>query len=224
MPKPLLKRCPLILLSILRMPGKNNAAAAKGKGMNRKSQYAKAANDKVLTAMLVDGVDEESTRFGKVTKMVGNSRVEVALSDGRSTNALIRNVLRGKQATPIRIGTVALIGLPHWQKEAAGEVVDRPEAYIEAVLDRKTAKYFVSQNKMPASFLVDGEAGSDEGEAAFEFGSEDEEEEEKPKATAVAAPVGGAGATVATVAAVPAKKTNIVVAPEEEDIVGFSFE
>jgi translation initiation factor IF-1 len=206
------------------MPGKNNAAAAKGKGMNRKSQYAKAANDKVLTAMLVDGVDEESTRFGKVTKMVGNSRVEVALSDGRSTNALIRNVLRGKQATPIRIGTVALIGLPHWQKEAAGEVVDRPEAYIEAVLDRKTAKYFVSQNKMPASFLVDGEAGSDEGEAAFEFGSEDEEEEEKPKATAVAAPVGGAGATVATVAAVPAKKTNIVVAPEEEDIVGFSFE
>jgi len=204
------------------MPGKNNAAAAKGKGMNRKSQYAKAANDKVLTAMLVDGVDEESTRFGKVTKMVGNSRVEVALSDGRSTNALIRNVLRGKQATPIRIGTVALIGLPHWQKEAAGEVVDRPEAYIEAVLDRKTAKYFVSQNKMPASFLVDGEAGSDEGEAAFEFGSEDEEEEEKPRAPVV--PAGGAGATVATVAAVPAKKTNIVVAPEEEDIVGFSFE
>ena len=211
------------------MPGKNNAAAAKGKGMNRKSQYAKAANDKVLTAMLVDGVDEESTRFGKVTKMVGNSRVEVSLSDGRSTNALIRNVLRGKQATPIRIGTVTLIGLPHWQKEAAGEVVDRPEAYIEAVLDRKTAKYFVSQNKMPASFLVDGEAGSDEGEAAFEFGSEDEEEEEKPKvpvatvvATVATAPVvaaGGAGGPAAT-----AKKTNIVVAPEEEDLVGFSFE
>jgi len=204
------------------MPGKNNAAAAKGKGMNRKSQYAKAANDKVLAEMMIDGVDEESTRFGKVTKMVGNSRVEVALSDGRSTNALIRNVLRGKQATPIRVGTVTLIGLPHWQKEAAGEVVDRPEAYIEAVLDRKTAKYFVSQSKMPASFLVDGEAGSDEGEAAFEFASEDEEEE-KPKATVVVPVVpvvpvvatGGAGA--------PAKKTNIVVAPEE-DIGGFSFE
>lgn len=183
--------------------------------MNRKSQYAKAANDKVLGEMMIDGVDEESTRFGKVTKMVGNSRVEVALSDGRSTNALIRNVLRGKQATPIRVGTVTLIGLPHWQKEAAGEVVDRPEAYIEAVLDRKTAKYFVSQNKMPASFLVDGEAGSDEGEAAFEFGSEDEEEEdEKPKA---------AGAAATAVAPVAAKKTNIVVA-SEEDITGFSFE
>ena len=165
--------------------------------------------------MMIDGVDEESTRFGKVTKMVGNSRVEVALSDGRTTNALIRNVLRGKQATPIRVGTVTLIGLPHWQKEAAGEVVDRPEAYIEAVLDRKTAKYFVSQNKMPASFLVDGEAGSDEGEAAFEFGSEDEEEEEKPPKAVGAPPA---------VTAVAAKKTNIVVAPSEEDMTGFSFE
>jgi len=124
-------------------------------------------------------------------------------------------VLRGKQATPIRVGTVTLIGLPHWQKEAAGEVVDRPEAYIEAVLDRKTAKYFVSQNKMPASFLVDGEAGSDEGEAAFEFGSEDEEEEEKPPKAVGAPPA---------VTAVAAKKTNIVVAPSEEDMTGFSFE
>jgi len=190
--------------------------------MNRKSQYAKATNDKVLSEMLIDGVDEESTRFGKVTKMCGNSRIEVALSDGRTTNALIRNVLRGKQATPIRVGTVTLIGLPHWQKEAAGEVVARPEAYVEAVLDRKTAKYFVSQNKMPASFLVDGEAGSDEGEAAFEFASDDEEEErEKPKLNIVVAPavaMGGAGGP-----SEPVKKANPVVAPEEETS-GFSFE
>jgi len=209
------------------MPGKNNAAAAKGKGMNRKSQYAKAANDKVLSEMMVDGVDEESTRFGKVTKMCGNSRIEVTLSDGRSTNALIRNVLRGKQATPIRVGTVTLIGLPHWQKEAAGEVVDKPEAYVEAVLDRKTAKYFVGQGRMPASFLVDGEAGSDEEEAAFEFGSEDEEDE-KPRSNVVVAPVVPV-APVAPVAPVPV----VPVVPVggagttkeiEEDTSGFSFE
>ena len=161
--------------------------------MNRKSQYAKAANDKVLGEMLMDGVDEDSMRFGKVTKMCGNSRVEVTLSDGRTANALIRNVLRGKQATAIRIGSVLLIGLPNWQKDAMA-ASEKPEAYVEAVLDRKTAKHFVALQRMPASFLVDGDAGSDEGEAAFEFGSDDEEDEKKPTAIAVAVAVAAGGA------------------------------
>ena len=166
------------------MPGKNNASAAKGKGMNRKNQYADNANKKVLADMVAEGVDEHSTRFGRATKIVGNSRVLVDLSDGRTTNALIRNVLRGRQATPIRVGTLLLIGLPNWEKEAGieatlGKTVE-PEAYVEAVLDKKTAKHFVSLKLIPPAFLVEGE-GSEEEDAGFEFGSDDEEEE-KPTA------------------------------------------
>lgn len=148
------------------MPGKNNASAAKGKGMNRKSQYAKTANDKVLSEMVSEGIDEKSMRFAKVIKICGNSRVLVQLSDGRQTNALIRSVLRGKQATPIKTDTILLIGLPNWQKDAAaaaaGSTVE-PEAYVEAVVDKKTARHFVGLRLIPPAFLVDG-GDSDKGD------------------------------------------------------------
>ena len=162
------------------MPGKNNATAAKGKGMNRKSQYAKAANDKVLADMVADGIDEDSMRFGKVTKMCGNSRVEADMSDGRTTKALIRNVLRGKQATMNKVGSVLLLGLPNWEKDGEDP---KPEAYVEAVLDKKTIKHFAGTKLMPASFLIEGEGGSEEEDAGFVFDSDGEEEAPKEKAT-----------------------------------------
>ena len=203
------------------MPGKNNATAAKGKGMNRKSQYAKVANDKVLSEMVADGIDEKSMRFAKVTKICGNSRVLVTLSDGRQTNALIRSVLRGKQATPIKTDTILLIGLPNWEKDAAaaaaGSTVE-PEAYVEAVVDKKTARHFVGLKLVPPAFLVDG-GGSDEEDVGFEFGSEDEEEAPAEEATAPApAPaVGGAGVGNSVV-----QKWNGQRGKEVED-TGFDF-
>jgi translation initiation factor IF-1 len=201
------------------MPGKNNASAAKGKGMNRKSQYAKTANDKVLSEMVSEGIDEKSMRFAKVIKICGNSRVLVQLSDGRQTNALIRSVLRGKQATPIKTDTILLIGLPNWQKDAAaaaaGSTVE-PEAYVEAVVDKKTARHFVGLRLIPPAFLVDG-GDSDEGDAGFEFGSEDEEEPPKPAEEEAPAAVGGAGVGNSVV-----QKWNGIRGKEVEDS-GFDF-
>jgi translation initiation factor IF-1 len=201
------------------MPGKNNASAAKGKGMNRKSQYAKTANDKVLSEMVSEGIDEKSMRFAKVIKICGNSRVLVQLSDGRQTNALIRSVLRGKQATPIKTDTILLIGLPNWQKDAAaaaaGSTVE-PEAYVEAVVDKKTARHFVGLRLIPPAFLVDG-GDSDKGDAGFEFGSEDEEEPPKPAEEEAPAAVGGAGIGNSVV-----QKWNGIRGKEVEDS-GFDF-
>jgi hypothetical protein len=158
------------------MPGKNNASAAKGKGFNKKNQFADRANKKVLGDMITEGIDKNSTRFARVTKMSGNSRVLVDLVDGRSdVSALIRNVLRGRAATPIALGSVVLIGLPNWEKERdlaianGGILVAKPEAYIEAVMDRKTARHFVKEGLIPEGFLKEGVDGSSDEDAGFEF-------------------------------------------------------
>ena len=108
--------------------------------------------------------------------MSGNSRVLVDLVDGRSdVSALIRNVLRGRAATPIALGSVVLIGLPNWEKERdlaianGGVLVAKPEAYIEAVMDRKTARHFVKEGLIPEGFLKEGVDGSSDEDAGFEF-------------------------------------------------------
>jgi len=102
------------------MPGKNNASVAKGKGFNRKNQFADSVNKKVLGNIITDGFDHDSMRLAKVSKNVGNSRFLVTLSDGRTdVNVLVRNVLRGKQATPIGNGSIILVSLPDWETDAA---------------------------------------------------------------------------------------------------------
>jgi len=166
------------------MPGKNNASAAKGKGFNKKNQFADKANKKVLGDMITEGLDKDSTRFARVTKMSGNSRILVDLVDGRAdVSALIRNVLRGRAATPIGVGSIVLIGLPNWQKEMemaqanGGTLVAKPDAYVEAVIDRKTSRHFVKEGLIPESFLKDGIGdGSSDDDAGFEFddGADDE--------------------------------------------------
>jgi hypothetical protein len=181
------------------MPGKNNASAAKGKGFNRKNQYANTANTKVLDSMLKDGFDHDSMRLAKVTKNVGNSRFLTTLSDGRAeVNVLVRNVLRGKQATPIGISSIILVSLPDWEKDAAtavengGALVKDPVAYVEAILDKKTIRALDKDGQMPPSFMKEGFDGSsgDEDGFVFEDGEEDEEskEEDEESNSAAAAP------------------------------------
>jgi hypothetical protein len=188
-----------------KMPGKNNASAAKGKGFNKKNQFADKANKKVLGDMITEGLDKNSTRFARVTKISGNSRVLVDLVDGRiNVSALIRNVLRGRAATPIGLGAIVLIGLPNWEKERdlaianGGVLVAKPEAYIEAVIDRKTARHFIKEGLIPEGFLKEGTEGSSDEDAGFEFvdGTEETNEVITPEAEEVD-PEKAAEATVA---------------------------
>jgi len=166
------------------MPGKNNASAAKGKGFNRKNQYADKANKKVLSDLLTEGYDEKSMRIAKVTKNVGNSRFIVSLDDGRDeVNALVRPVLRGKQATPIAPGSILLVGLPNWEKEAGialasgGTLVKDPVTYVEAVLDKKAVRQLDKEGKIPKAFLAGVSTDSGEEDAGFDFEEEVAENE-----------------------------------------------
>jgi len=192
------------------MPGKNNASAAKGKGFNRKNQYADKANKQVLGNIISDGFDKKSMRIAKVTKNVGNSRVLTTLSDGRNdVNVLIRPVLRGKQATPVGIGSIVLISLPDWERDEGvarangGALVKEPVAYIEAILDKKTIRALDKEGEIPPGFLKEGGGisdGSDDDGFVFDDGEEedlpmpsdedDEDEEGTPtnSASAAAAP------------------------------------
>jgi hypothetical protein len=192
------------------MPGKNNASAAKGKGFNRKNQYADKANRKVLESVSTEGFDKKSMRIAKVTKNVGNSRVLTTLSDGRNdVNVLIRPVLRGKQATPVGIGSIVLISLPDWERDEGvarangGALVKDPVAYIEAVLDKKTIRALDKEGEIPPGFLKEGGGlsdGSDDDGFVFDDGEEedlpmpsdedDDDEEGTPtnSASAAAAP------------------------------------
>jgi hypothetical protein len=220
------------------MPGKNNASAAKGKGFNKKNQFADKANKKVMGEMISEGVDKSSTRFARVTKMSGNSRILVDLTDGRSdVSALIRNVLRGRAATPIGVGSIVLIGLPNWEKENqlaqanGGTLVAKPEAYVEAVLDKKTARHFIKEGLIPEGFIKEGADGSSDEDAGFEFTDEvddetnkvvdpEKEAEEEVKAS------GGAGASAEAEAKPKVKWTGhgTKSVKDEDDGCIFNFE
>jgi hypothetical protein len=165
------------------MPGKNNASAAKGKGFNKKNQFADRANKKVLSGILTEGIDADSMRYAKVTKMSGNSRILVNLTDGRlDVSALIRNVLRGRAATPIGAGSIVLIGLPNWARDAelalanGGKLEAKPEAYVEAVIDKKTARQLVKEGLIPEGFLKDVGKDSEDEDEGFVFDEEAEDE------------------------------------------------
>ena len=215
------------------MPGKNNASAAKGKGFNKKNQFADWANKKVLTAILTEGVDEDSIRFGRTTKMSGNSRILVDLTDGRSNvSALIRTVLRGRAATPIGVGSVVLISLPNWQHDAmvaaanGGNLVAEPTAYVEAVLDRKTVRQLVKEKQIPDSFLKDAKGSDEEEDNGFDF---DEEAEETPRKAEELEPEAEGGAGSGNTVVVPEEKPKWAghgtkAAPKEFDDSPFSFE
>ena len=181
------------------MPGQSNSQKKKGKGLSRNDQRGLAANTKILNAVMADGIDEKSMRFGKVTKMVGNSRVEVTMSDGRDTNALIRDVLRAKGSCGVGIGSVVLLGLPEWEKEfKAAEKVTRPVAYVEGIVNTKKVMDFLrARGDIPDRFFVELGEGGKVIEPAFEFGVDTDEEDEKPRG-----------------------KSNVVIAAVDEDEEG----
>jgi hypothetical protein len=166
------------------MPGKSNSQASKGKGLNRKDSRGLAANVKIMDQAVAEGIDEDSMRFGKITKNVGNSRFLVDLSDGRSANALCRDVLRAKGSCGLSIGVIVLVSLPNWEKEeqifkGTGISVKDPVAFIEGVVNtKKWLDAFKDAGYIPERFTAEMSADG-EGEAGFVFEAESEEEEEE---------------------------------------------
>jgi len=166
------------------MPGKSNSQASKGKGLNRKDSRGLAANVKIMDQAVAEGIDPDSMRFGKITKNVGNSRFLVDLTDGRSANALCRDVLRAKGSCGLSIGVIVLVSLPNWEKEgqifkATGISVKDPVAYIEGVVNtKKWLDALKESGDIPERFTAEMAADGD-GEAGFFFEAEEEEEEEE---------------------------------------------
>jgi hypothetical protein len=106
------------------------------------------------------------------------------MSDGRDTNALIRDVLRAKGSCGIGIGSVVLLGLPEWEKEfKADGPVARPVAYVEGIVNTKKIMDFLrARGDIPDRFFVELGEGGKVIEPAFEFGIDSDEEDEKPRA------------------------------------------
>ena len=112
----------------------NNARMSKGKGLGRTAERAKSRNEELMKEVLKEGIDEDEMRFGVILKVMGNGRFEVHLTDGRITNASIRDLLSSKKGTPVSNGTIVLIHLPNWEKDALTKNT-KPISYIEGVLD-----------------------------------------------------------------------------------------
>ena len=196
------------------MPGKSNSQASKGKGLNRKDSRGLAANVKIMDQAVAEGIDEDSMRFGKITKNVGNSRFLVDLSDGRSANALCRDVLRAKGSCGLSIGVIVLVSLPNWEKEeqifkATGISVKDPVAYIEGVVNtKKWLDALKDAGYIPERFTAEM-AADGEGEAGFFFEADEEEEEEEEEEGNV---IVSNSASASAAAATPKPKK---VAPEK---------
>jgi translation initiation factor IF-1 len=165
----------------------NNARANKGKGLGRTAERAMRANEELMKRVLKEGIDENGMRFGQIGKVFGNGRFEVQLSDGRTTNASIRDLLASKRGTPVGPGSIVLIHLPNWEKDVLTKNA-KPVAYIEGILDNDShVPVLRKRGELPEwMFSKSGGGGSAEPEiASFEFVSEEaeravrEDEEEK---------------------------------------------
>jgi hypothetical protein len=179
----------------------NNARAKDGKGIGRKAERAMAANNRIITQALKEGIDDDSMRYGRILKVYGNGWWGVKLSDGREAKTSVRDLLAAKKGTPIATGTIVLLHLPNWEKEAAVQATTgaklEPKCYIEGVLERKDANYLKKAGTIP-EWMMEAEpdpmaAGGGAGSAAgYEFVAaeedEDEEEEKKEDETTSAVP------------------------------------
>lgn len=170
------------------MSGNSNLArAGKGKGVGKKAGRAMAANDRLNTDVLKDGIGDEMA-YGLVLKVYGNSWFGLKLNDGRETKALVRDLLSTKRGAPIAPGSVVLVHLPDYLMD--GPSKPNPRAFIEGILHKETTvpiliKRGVIPAWMVAAKATDAVGGAGEvGPEAYEFVSADaeaalREEEEK---------------------------------------------
>jgi translation initiation factor IF-1 len=117
------------------MPGKSNTnQTISKKNLHRIESNTKAVNESF------ENVD---TIFGRVIKMLGNSRLSVALEDTSIIQAQIRGLLR-KKSTPIASRDIVIL-----------EKSDTNDYYvIGVILDRKDSNKLSKEGRIPKWFLA----------------------------------------------------------------------
>lgn len=116
------------------MPGKSNT----NQTISKKNLHRMASNTKAVNESLY----EPDSIFGRVIKMLGNSRISVALSDTSIIQAQIRGLLR-KKSTPIASRDIVIL-----------EKADTNDYYvIGVILDRKDSNKLSKDSKIPKWFL-----------------------------------------------------------------------
>jgi len=116
------------------MPGKSNT----NQTISKKNLHRIASNTKAVNESLY----ESDSIFGRVIKMLGNSRISVALANTNIVQAQIRGLLR-KKSTPIASRDIVVL-----------EKSDSDDYYvIGVILDRKDSNKLSKESKIPKWFL-----------------------------------------------------------------------
>ena len=116
------------------MPGKSNT----NQTISKKNLHRIASNTKAVNESLY----EPDSIFGRVIKMLGNSRISVALANTNIVQAQIRGLLR-KKSTPIASRDIVVL-----------EKSDSDDYYvIGVILDRKDSNKLSKESKIPKWFL-----------------------------------------------------------------------
>jgi translation initiation factor IF-1 len=116
------------------MPGKSNT----NQTISKKNLHRIASNTKAVNESLY----ESDSIFGRVIKMLGNSRISVALANTNIVQAQIRGLLR-KKSTPIASRDIVIL-----------EKSDSDDYYvIGVILDRKDSNKLSKESKIPKWFL-----------------------------------------------------------------------
>jgi translation initiation factor IF-1 len=117
------------------MPGKSNT----NQTISKKNLHRIESNTKAVNESFYD----PDAIFGRVIKMLGNSRLNVALSDASIVQAQIRGLLR-KKSTPISSKDIVIL-----------EKADTGDYYvIGVILDRKDSNKLSKESRIPKWFLT----------------------------------------------------------------------
>ena len=162
------------------MPGKSNT----NQTISKKNLHRIESNKKAVN----ESFDDIDSLFGRVVKLLGNSRLQVALPDTNIIQAQIRGLLR-KKSVPIATKDIVIL-----------EKSDTDDYYvIGVILDRKDSNTLSKGGRIPLWFLfpdIDVDEGSkcvklstnnlvdenyDGYEIAYDSVDEDEKEFEKKK-------------------------------------------
>jgi translation initiation factor IF-1 len=116
------------------MPGKSNT----NQTISKRNLHRIESNKKAVA----EAFDETDALFGRVIKLLGNSRLQIALPDTNIIQAQIRGLLR-KKSVPISTKDIVIL-----------EKSDINEYYvIGVILDRKDSNKLSKEGKIPKWFL-----------------------------------------------------------------------
>ena len=119
------------------MPGKSKSNT--NQTVSKKNLHRMASNNKAITECF----NTPESIFGRVIRLLGNSRISVALDDESIVQATIRGLLRSK-STKIDIRDIVIL-----------EKDDSNSYYVIGVItDRKDTNRLVKEDRIPKWFLT----------------------------------------------------------------------